>query len=384
MLDLNPGFPMRHWPRLDLPRPPRRASALAVLPVAVLCGCGEAPPASERAPAMVRTEVAAPTSVTSSVTLTGEVRARVETDLGFRFSGQIATRNVDVGDHVEAGQVLAALDSTQQKADLAAAGANVQSAQAQLTQAAAVLERQQALLAKGFTTKSTFDDASVRRQSAQATLDSAKADLGAAQDRLANTELRADGAGIVTARNAEVGQVVAAAQAVYTVARDGPRDAIFEVYESLLARPPEREGIKITLLSNRAVSALGTLREVAPAVDRTTGTVRVKFAVERTPAEMQLGAAVEGVGEFQRRDVFVLPWTAFFVQGGRPAVWVVDPRTKAASPKPVTVDSFRTRELLLGGGIEKGDIVVTAGVQLLRPGQIVAPQPAGKPTDAGS
>lgn len=356
-------------------------SALAAVPLAVLCGCSE--PAPVPKVAVVRTQVADLTPVTSSVTLTGEIKARVEADLGFRFSGQIASRDVDVGDHVEVGQILATLDSTQQKADVAGADATVQSAQAQLTQTTAILERQKALLAKGFTTKSTFDDAEVQRQSAQATLDSARANLAAAQDRLANTGLRADGAGIVTARNAEVGQVVAAAQAVYTVARDGPRDAVFEVYESLLARPPEQEGVTITLLSNRAVSAIGTLREIAPAIDRTTGTVRVKFAVERTPPEMQLGAAVQGVGEFRRRDVFVLPWTAFFVANGKPAVWVVDPQTKTAMTKPVTVDSFRTAEILLSDGLEKGDIIVTAGMQLLRPGQVVTPQPADKPTDVG-
>lgn len=379
---------MRRWPWFEHRRRAFRAVTLAAVPLAALCGCSDPAPAPDAPPTIVKTQVAAPVAVTSSVVITGEIRARVEADLGFRFSGQIASRNADVGDHVQEGEVLATLDSTQQTADLAGAAANVQSAEAQLTQAAATLERQQALLVKGFTTKSAFDDADVQRQSAQATLDSARANLAAAQERLANTELRADGAGIVTARNAEVGQVVAAAQAVYTVAQDGPRDAVFEVYESLLARPPEREGVAITLLSNRAVTAVGALREIAPAIDRTTGTVRVKFAVERTPAEMQLGAAVEGVGEFRKRSVFVLPWTAFFVAGGKPAVWVVDPQTKATTPRHVTVDSFRTRELLVSGGIEPGDIVVTAGIQLLRPGQIVAPQPAGepasKPADAGS
>lgn len=337
-------------------------------------GCGDQAAQAPKAPASVVTQLAERTPVTSAVALTGEIKARVETDLGFQLSGQIATRSVDVGDHVETGQVLATLDPAQQKADVSAATASVQSAQAQLTQANAEFARQEALLAKGFTTKSAYDNAKAQMMSAQAALTSAQASLAEAEQKLANTELRADAPGIITARNAEVGQVVAAAQAVYVLAKDGPRDAVFDVYESLLTRPPEDRAVTISLLSNPKVKTTGTLREVAPTIDQTTGTVRVKLTVADALPEMQLGAAVVGVGQFRKRNVFVLPWTAFFVEEGKPAVWIVDPQTKAAMTKPVTIDSYRTGAILLSDGLEAGDIVVTRGGQLLRPGQIVAPQ----------
>ncbi len=344
--------------------------------VLVQSGCSEPQPQAANPPMPVSVMVASRTSVTSAVRLTGEIRARVESDLGFRFAGQIASRLADVGDRVEAGQVLAALDSTRQTADVSAATARVQSAQAQLTQAQAAFERQKALLVKGFTTQSNFDDAQLQMQTAQASLETAQADLGTARDSLGNTQLRADATGIITARNAEVGQVVQAAQAVFTLAKDGPRDAVFEVYESLLTAPPDQNQVEIMLLSNPAVKAVGTVREAAPAIDPNTGTIRVKIGVDATPPEMQLGSAVSGVGRFHKRDLFDLPWTAFFVANDKPAVWVVDPKSNAASTREVEVDSYQTRRLLLASGLSDGDMVVTAGVQLLRAGQVVAPRPA--------
>ena len=350
-----------------------RAASVLATHALVLSGCGEPPPTAAKPPSGVRVRSAVVAPQANAITLTGAIAPRVQSDLSFRFAGRIATRTVDVGDHVEAGQVLAALERTEQLASLSSAKAGVASAEATLKQAKATFERQKTLLAQGFTTQPNYDNASQALQAAQSGLSTATATLGTAQDELDNTELRADAAGVVTARNGEAGQVVDVAQAVFSIALDGPRDAVFEVYEALLARPPGDKTVEIALVSNPSVKAVGKVREIAPAVNPSSGTVRVKIAIERTPPEMGLGAPVSGTGRFQPRDVVTLPWTAFFVEGGRPAVWVVDPQTKAAAPRNVEVDSYRTGELLLRSGVEPGDLVVTAGAQLLRPGEVVAP-----------
>lgn len=338
-----------------------------------LAACGEADKQAARPPSPVKAQIVAASQQTSSVVLTGEIRARVQSDLAFRSPGRIAERFVEVGDHVAAGQVLAKLESQEQVADVASATAGVQSAEATLRQVTAAFERQKALLAGGFTTQSNYDNAQQALQAAQAALDSARSNLGTAGEQLDYTALTADASGVVVARNAEAGQVVEAAQAIFTVARDGQRDAIFDVYEGLLARHPVNDAVEIALVSDPSVRATGRIREVAPAIDPSTGTVRVKIAIDAPPAAMTLGAAVMGVARFQPSDVFLLPAGAFFTKGGNPAVWTVDPRSHVASIRPVVIDSYRTGELLIRSGLKAGDIVVTSGVQLLIPGQIVAP-----------
>jgi RND family efflux transporter MFP subunit len=340
----------------------------------VLCGCDGQRPAAQRQPTPVLAQIASVASRDTSVSLTGQIEARVQSDLSFRFAGRIAERKVDVGDHVQAGQVLAVLETSEQLADVNSATAGVQGAEATLKQATAAFERQQALIKSGFTTQSSFDDAKQNIEAAQAALTGAKATLGTAQDALANTQLRADAQGIVIARNAEAGQVVDAAQPVYTVAQDGARDAVFDLYEALLVRPPPDTGVEIVLISDPSIKTVGKVREISPAIDPATGTVRVKVEIDDAPPEMKLGSAVIGVARFQPLDVVALPSTALSETDDKPAVWVVDPESKVASLRTVTMQSYRTGEILLRSGLRPGDIVVTGGAQLLRPGEIVAPQ----------
>ena len=357
----------------------RRRFLLAYAVAAIgslLAACGEEKKPVAQAPLTVMTQVASFAPDFTLVSLTGEVRARIQSDLSFRSPGRIKERLVEVGDHVVAGQVLATIETTEQDADVAAATAGVHAAEATLRQATGAFDRQKTLMASGYTTQASYDNANQALSAAQAALVSAKATLSTAQEQLGYASLRADAAGIITARNAEAAQVVEAAQAIFTIARDGARDAVFDIYETLLTRKPDHDTIAITLLSNPAIKATGKVREIAPAIDATTGTVRVKITIEQPPPEMGLGAAVTGVGRFQSRELVKLPRTAFFSQGDKPAVWIVDPQSKTVSLRPVVVDSYRSGELLLRDGLKAGDIVVTAGGQLLKPGQVVTPQRA--------
>ena len=355
---------------------PLSAGGARHLAVALSClaaaGCQEAPVAA-KPPATVHVQSVTAAPRLTSVSLTGEIRARVQSDLSFRFAGRIASRSVEIGERVQVGQVLATLDTSEQVADVNSATAGLQSAEATLRQANSTFERQKTLLSNGYTTQTSYDNANQALLAARSSLESAKVTLATAQDQLAYTALKADGPGVITARNAEAGQVIEAAQAVFTIARDGGRDAVFDIYETLLTQKPADDSVTIRLLSNPAIEAVGKVREVSPTIDPTMGTVRVKIGIDQPPPEMGLGVAVAGVGRFQSQDVVTLPWTAFFTQGERPAVWTVEPQTNVATLRPVTVESYRSGELLLRGGVKPGELVVTAGAQLLRPGEVVTP-----------
>ena len=348
-----------------------KAMAPIALSLAALAGCGEE--ATPRAPlARVDVITAEVAPFAPRVSLTGTIMAQVQNDLSFRVSGKIIERNVDVGDHVTADQVLARLDGRTQEADVEAAKAGVQSAEAQLKQATATYQRQKALLDSGFTTRSNYDQAEQSFRTTQASLDSAHAQLASAQDRLSYTVLGAGAPGLITARFAELGQVVEPAKAIFTFAQDGPRDAVFEVYEAVFALVPDDVKVEIALASDPKIAAPGTVREIAPAVDTNTGTVRVKIGIPNTPPAMTLGAVVTGSGNLKQRDVVILPWGALFEIDGKPAVWVVDPRDRTVSLKPIAVDAYLKDRIIVTDGLKSGEVVVTAGVQYLRPQQQVA------------
>jgi membrane fusion protein, multidrug efflux system len=343
----------------------------AQLCMAFLAGCND--DTGSQAPlARIDAVTAKVVDFAPRVSLTGTIQAQVQNDLSFRLSGRIVERNADVGDHVTADQVLARLDPRPQEADVESAKAGLQSAEAQLKQATATYQRQKALIDSGFTTRTSFDQAEQSLRTAQASLDSANNQLTSAQNQLSYTILRAGESGVITARFAETGQVVQQAKAIFTIAKDGPRDAVFEVYEAIFALVPDDAKAEITLVSDPKVTAEGTVREVAPAVDTNTGTVRVKVGIPQTPPAMTLGAVVTGSGNLKSSKAVILPWGALFEIDGKPAVWIVDPRTNTVSLRPIVVDAYLKDRIIVASGLNSGDVVVTAGVQYLRPQQKVA------------
>jgi membrane fusion protein, multidrug efflux system len=121
-----------------------------------------------------------------------------------------------------------------------------------------------------------------------------------------------------------------------------------------------------------AVTAKGTVREISPTVDPSSGTIRVKVGIEHPPAAMTLGAAVVGEGRFQPRKLVMVPWSALSSDNGHPAVWTVDPGTRMVSLKPISVENYETGKVVVREGLEPGEVIVTAGAQFLRPRQVVA------------
>ena len=355
-------------------RTPRAAKALvsAVLLVSIaLSGCNDHAAQTATRAALVRTTIVQPRDRQTSITLTGEVLARFRADLSFRVSGRVVARTVDVGAHVNKGDVLARLDPAEQQADVDAATAAVASAEAQLRVAKATFERQKALIASGFTTRTVYDQAQEGLRTAEGVLETAKAQLGTSRDALGYTVLRAEADGVVTARNLEVGQVVPAAQPVFSLAQDGERDAVFEVYESVFLGEPDSRRVTLVLVSDPGVTATGEVREISPAIDAKSSTIRVKVSVENPPAAMTLGSAVAGTVKAKAQREITLPWSALMAAGRKPAVWTVDPKTQTASLKPVTVGAYEAGQVLIKTGLEPGERVVVDGGKLLSVGQPV-------------
>ncbi len=325
--------------------------------------------------AQVRASTAQLTEFAPAITVTGVIAAQVQTDLSFRLSGKVAERYVNVGDHVTADQLLARLDPVEQQTEVESAKAGVQSAAALMHQNTVNLERLRSLLGRGNTTRRDFDQAKAAFRSAQAQLDQARAQLATAQDQLSYTELHAGAAGVIVARNIEAGQVVAQAQPAYVLARDGPRDAVFNIQEWALTNVAFDKGLDVSLVTDPAATAPGAVREISPAVDPSTMTVAVKVGLRETPPAMSLGAVVNGTAPMKQHKVFLLPWGALFEIDGKPAVWVVDPASKTVSLKPVVIDRYNRDTIAVTGDIQSGQIVVYAGGQMLRPGQKVEIRP---------
>jgi RND family efflux transporter MFP subunit len=337
-----------------------------------LSACDKAAAPRGQEPLLIQAQAVRFENHSVTIALTGEVRARVQTDLSFRVSGRVIERIVDVGQHVEADTVLARIDPSEQKADLDSANAGVDAAEAQLKQTSSAFDRQKSLLASGFATKAAYDQAEQAFRTAQGSLTEARAQAGTARDALSFTELRAGKPGTITARSIEIGQVAQAAQAAFTLAQDGPRDVVVNVYESIFFHKPASDTADVALASDPRVHALARVREVAPAVDGKNGTVRVKMGIEDAPAAMSLGSAVVVTGQTESRPSAVLPWSAIADAAGMPAVWVVDPDTKVVSLRPVEVDAFEKEKLVVKSGLKQGELVVTEGGKLLRPGQVVS------------
>jgi RND family efflux transporter MFP subunit len=345
---------------------------LAATPLPAGAQATAAPPAQACGRRCVLVGVMRVTNATYApkVALTGSIEPKFSSNIGFRVTGRIDQRFANVGDHVEPDQVLARLDAREQMANLDAAKAVLLSAQALLTQATANFDRQAELLKNGYATRQIYDQAQQQLRTQQAAVDSAKAAVGTAEEQLGYTALKAGVAGVITARSAETGQVVQAGQTVFTVAQDGARDAVFDVYEALLTDHASPK-VQVFLQTDPGVTTTGTVREIAPTVDTASDTVKVKIALEQVPAQMSLGTAIVGIATFAPRRAIALPRGALFRWHDSPAVWLLDPESRTVNPKVITIDRYVGNELVLSDGVAPGDTVVVAGVQFLHPGQIV-------------
>jgi RND family efflux transporter MFP subunit len=360
---------------------------LLLLALGLLAGCQRAveAPAPEIRP--VRAVTVSQRAPDNSVVLTGTVQAQNEINLSFRVDGRLIERLVDVGDNVRPGQLIARLDPQNEESSLQSVRAQLAGAQAQLVEARSNYERMRELVVEDAVSRAQYEQAKALLLSAEAQVRALDGQVALAQNRLGYTRLVADVAGVVTARGPEPGEVVGAGRMIAQVAREGARDAVFDVPAQIKdaatldpklvsagrdGRPADASrDLTVALAMNPQVSAIGRVREVAPRADPVTGTFAVRVRLIDPPPSMRLGSTVTGRLRLDGTPGIELPATALVRADGKTAVWVFDKASGTVSLRPIQVRDGDAKRVQVASGLQPGDVVVTAGAQALRPGQKV-------------
>ncbi|MGE0499080.1 MAG: efflux RND transporter periplasmic adaptor subunit [Ramlibacter sp.] len=370
---------------------PLRAGIVIVGAALALVACSKPAPPEEPVRA-VRLLTVGVDDFQSSYEFAGEVRARVESRLGFRVAGKMVRRQAELGQRVKAGQVLAQLDAQDYKLAADAARAQVAAAQTNRDLAAADFKRFAALKDQNFISGAELERRETTLKAAQAQLEQAQAQLTSQGNQAGYATLVADVSGVITAVEAEPGQVVSAGTPVVRIAQDGPRDVVFSVPEDKVVaiKPGSEVGIRVWAA---ATQLTGKVREVAASADPVTRTYPVKVALEGTDTP-PLGATVYVTPRALSHagtQVIKLPTSALRQEGQATAVWVLDKATMTVRSQPVQIATADGNQAVIAGGLQPGMQVVSAGVHVLQPGQKVTiyqekvagvqegrPQPASK------
>jgi RND family efflux transporter MFP subunit len=349
----------------------KAASLLPALLALVLAACGEAKTQTDPVRPVLVQKVSLGAAATRDV-YSGEVRARYETDLGFRVGGKLLARSVDAGARVTRGQVLARLDPEDARLAAEAARAQLASSESDFALARAERDRHADLLAKKFISQSAFDAKQNALNAAQARLEQARSQAAILANQANYTTLVADHDGVVLTVAAEPGQVVAAGQAVLKLAHAGDMEVVVNAPESQLARFKVGEEVGIALWADPDTRFRGKIREIAGGADPVTRTYAVRVTAIEPPKGVQIGmTATVHFKPSRDAGLVLLPLSAIAGERGAPAVWVVDPGTSQVRLRPVKVSQFREDGATVTEGLAEGELVVTAGVHKLRPGQTV-------------
>ncbi|MBY8959825.1 efflux RND transporter periplasmic adaptor subunit [Pseudomonas sp. B21-051] len=301
----------------------------------------------------------------------GSIQARYESNTGFRVGGRIASRNVDVGAEVQKGTLLATLDPSDQQNQLRSAQGDLAKVQAQLINAQANARRQQALFDRGVGAQAQLDIATTDLKTTQASLDQARAAVNQSQDQLGYTELRADHKAVVTAWNAEAGQVVTAGQQVVTLAQPDIKEAVIDLPDTLVDEIPSDVVFLVAGQLDPSINTTATIREIEPQAQSATRTRRARLTLANTPDGFRLGTAISVTLSSAIKPRIELPATALQETDGKTRIWVIDTQSKTVAPRDVSVISRTDGTVVLAGGVKSGEQVVTAGVNSLKPGQAV-------------
>jgi len=351
--------------------------ALSVV-LATLSACSreEAPPEPVRA---VKIITVGAQGLQTDAVYAGEVRARVESRLGFRVGGKLTHRAVDAGQRVSAAQLLAAIDAQDYQLSAQAAQAQQVAAQTQRDVALADYKRYESLRAQGFISGAELERREASLKAAEATLVQARSQSQVQANQVGYARLQATTAGVVTALEAEVGQVLAAGQPVLRLAHDGPRDAVFNVPEQ--AVQAFRVGMPMLAQLTGSTELLkGRVREVGASADPVTRTFAVKLALDASE-RLPLGATVNVLAPQRAATVqaMTLPTTALRQEGEGTAVWVLDEANMTVQPQKVTLGPVQAQQVVIASGLKPGQKVVVAGVHVLSPGQkVTLYKPAGE------
>jgi RND family efflux transporter MFP subunit len=337
----------------------------------VLAACSKPAPPEEPIRA-VKVVTIGVENMSSGAEFAGEVRARVESRLGFRVGGKIVRRQAELGQRVTAGQVLAQLDPQDLKLATDASRAQVAVAATNRDLAAADFKRFKELRDQNFISGAELERREATLKAAQAQVDQAQAQATGQGNQASYANLVADVSGVVTSVDAEPGQVVAAGTPVVRIAQDGPRDVVFAVPEDKVGLIKTGSPVDVRLWSTKATLA-GVVREVAASTDPVTRTFGVKVSLDVKDA-LPLGTTVSVAPKALDRSgvpVIKLPTSALQHDGKSAAVWVVDSASMTVKLQPIQIVTADGNDVVVGAGLQPGMLVVSAGVHVLSPGQKV-------------
>lgn len=375
--------------RLGVPLALSLFLSLAIATAAGLSGCSQqAAPASVARPAIALPVQAVDAS--HAAQFPGEVHSRYEMPLSFRVAGQLVARSAQLGDQVKKGQVLARLDDADAARTRTSAQAALDAAEHRLTFATQQRDRDEAQSAQNLISQLQLDQTRDAFASALALRDEARQQLALAEAQWHYQTLVADHDGAITSEQAEVGQVLAAGQPVFGFAWSGERDVIFSVPEDQLAGVAVGQRASVSLLALPGKSYAAQVRDISPAADPQSRTYRVKLALDGPGQQLPLGmtaqvalsapapASAATPAALQVR----IPATALFHDQERPAVWVVRPSDSTLELRPVTVQRYGERDVLVSAGLAAGERVVMQGVHDVTAGEKVEPVAPPHPEDA--
>jgi RND family efflux transporter MFP subunit len=355
------------------------ATFIAAASLARAACAREAPPAAVVRPVLLAPVVVGHTA--DMAVFSGEVKPRHEADLGFRIPGKIVERRVDVGTAVKRGQPLARLDPADTSLQAQAAQAAVAAAQTEHALAQAELRRYEDLFRQRFVSASALDQKQAAMKAAAARLAQAQANLQVSRNQAGYTTLIAPDDGVVTALNAELGQVVVAGQPVMKLAHTDEREVAIAVPEGRIDELKQAQHLAVVLAADPARRYAGRVREISPSVDPVTRTFAVRIAVPQADAALAFGMTANVVAQAPGEgDSALVPLASIYHQpDGKPAVWLYDPGTQQVSLRGVALVAYREDGALVRG-LADGKWIVAAGVNKLQPGQVVRPyEQPGRP-----
>jgi membrane fusion protein, multidrug efflux system len=351
--------------------------------VLMLCACGRQAPQVEAARPVIALPVQA-VDASVATQFPGEVHSRYEMPLSFRVPGQVIARFARLGDRVKQGQALAKLDDADALKTQASAQAALDAAEHRLAFATQQRDRDEAQSAQNLISQLQLDQTHDGYASALAARDQARQQLALAANQLRYNTLIADHDGTITGEQAEVGQVVAAGQAVFGFAWSGERDVFIGVPEDQLGGVSVGQAASISLPAMPGKSYVGHVRDISPAADPQARTYRVKLALDADGQQLPLGMTAQ-VALAPKDDVgreVRIPATALFHDKEQPAVWVVRPTDSTLELRPVTVRRYAESAVLISAGLEPGERVVMQGVHAVAAGEKVEPVAPPHPEDS--
>ncbi len=345
----------------------------------LLGGCSKPAPPQEPVRA-VRIMTVGASAFSSGYEYAGEVRAQTESRLGFRVGGKIIKRPAELGQRVKAGQTLAQLDPQDYKLAADAARAQLRAVATHRDLAAADYKRYKELKDQNFISSAELERRDNTLKAAQAQYEQAQSQLAVQGNQAAYASLVADVAGVVTAIEAEPGQVVTAGAPVVRIAADGARDVVFSVPEDKVTSFKPGMPVKVRLWTQSAqdnqLSAV--VREVGASADPATRTYQIKVALSAKDSAPPLGSTVyvlpQGLGGSgtEGLQVIKVPTSALWRDGNTSAVWVLDKASMTVKPQAVQIATADGNDAVIAAGLQPGMLVVSAGVHVLSPGQKVS------------